>query len=52
VKVWDVVTRKEVLTLSALASHGMGVAFSPDGRRLAAADHAWAAIVFDAPRDR
>jgi WD40 repeat protein/tRNA A-37 threonylcarbamoyl transferase component Bud32 len=40
VKVWDVRTGQELLTLRRRSGHLHGVAFSPDGRRLAAASEA------------
>src|SRR5262249_99101 len=37
VKLWDVVTGQEVLTLKGLSNQFVGVSFSPDGKRLASA---------------
>src|SRR5262249_41296202 len=48
VKVWDVGSSQEILSLTALGSSAMGVAFSPDGYRLAVADYYGSANIYDA----
>jgi WD40 repeat protein len=41
VRVWDVASRKEVVTLGGHMSDVWSIAFSPDGKTLAAADTDW-----------
>lgn len=41
VRVWDVATKKEVVTLAGHMSDVWSIAFSPDGKTLAAADTDW-----------
>jgi WD40 repeat protein len=44
VKLWDLATRQELMTLAGGAA-AAGVAFSPDGHRLAAADHQGTVVI-------
>jgi WD40 repeat protein/tRNA A-37 threonylcarbamoyl transferase component Bud32 len=41
VKLWDVETGREIRSFRGHTQHVLGVAFSPDGRRLASASGAW-----------
>jgi WD40 repeat protein len=50
--VWDAATGKELLAIRGEADSVRGVAFSPDGQRLATAAFSWPVVVWDADTGR